>query len=286
MNAAIKFAIRVSVLVIIGGFLSATLARMSPGFGVGDEELDSRLSAASVQSFRNARAQNADWGTFYFRYWSRILHGDLGTSISLQRPVRSLVVERFPETLISVRVGLALGWSLGLGLAIASVISKSALVDAGASLVAGFVLCVPVAALALFCVMARTPGRIVIGIVVFPKVFRFARNLFLRNLHLPHVLMARAKGVRPWRVFVWHISPVAVPQLLALAGITVSTAFTAAIPVESLCDLPGIGQLAWKAALSRDLELLVLLAMIVSFITLIANCCAELLGGTRQAGQA
>ena len=67
----------------------------------------------------------------------------------------------------------------------------------------------------------------------------------------------------------WHILPVAGPQLLALAGVSVSLAFAATIPVEVLCDLPGIGQLAWKAALSRDLVLLVNLTMIVTLITLI-----------------
>jgi ABC-type dipeptide/oligopeptide/nickel transport system permease component len=63
-----------------------------------------------------------------------------------------------------------------------------------------------------------------------------------------------------------------------VAGVTVSMAFTAAIPVEALCDMPGIGQLAWKAALARDLELLVMLTMIVTTVTLLANSGAELLG--------
>jgi ABC-type dipeptide/oligopeptide/nickel transport system permease component len=53
-------------------------------------------------------------------------------------------------------------------------------------------------------------------------------------------------------------------------------AFAAAIPVEVVCDLPGIGQLAWKAALSRDLGLLVNLTMVVTVITLAANSAAEL----------
>ena len=42
--------------------------------------------------------------------------------------------------------------------------------------------------------------------------------------------------------------------------------------------MPGIGQLAWKAAFARDLELLVMLTMIVTTVTLMANSAAELLG--------
>jgi ABC-type dipeptide/oligopeptide/nickel transport system permease component len=62
-------------------------------------------------------------------------------------------------------------------------------------------------------------------------------------------------------------------------------ALAASIPVEALCDLPGIGQLAWKAALGRDLELLVILTMIVTFVTLVANSGMELLAsGMRREG--
>ena len=83
----------------------------------------------------------------------------------------------------------------------------------------------------------------------------------------------------------WHVLPVAAPQLFALAGVSVCIAFAAAIPVEVLCDLPGIGQLAWKAALSRDLELLVNLTMIVTLITLLANSAAELVAQPMRAGE-
>ena len=65
--------------------------------------------------------------------------------------------------------------------------------------------------------------------------------------------------------------------MIALAGITVSLALGAAVPVESLCGLPGIGQLAWQAALSRDLPLLVNLTVIVTLVTLLANSSADVM---------
>ena len=92
------------------------------------------------------------------------------------------------------------------------------------------------------------------------------------------MLTARAKGLGNIRVLLWHILPGAAPQLLALAGVSVSLAFTAAIPVEALCDIPGIGQLAWKAALGRDVALLVNLTMIVTLVTIIANSLSEMTG--------
>ncbi len=121
-----------------------------------------------------------------------------------------------------------------------------------------------------------------LALIVFPNVYRYARNLLMRSASQPHVLMAQAKGLGNFRIIVWHILLPAAPQLLALAGVSVSLALTAAIPVEALCDLPGIGQLAWKAALGRDLYLLVNLTMVVTVITLVANSASNFLGEAFQ----
>ena len=44
-----------------------------------------------------------------------------------------------------------------------------------------------------------------------------------------------------------------------------------------MCGLPGIGQLAWQAALSRDLPLLVNLTVLVTLVTLLANSGADVM---------
>jgi peptide/nickel transport system permease protein len=281
-----KHAIRILIVLGLGGFLGATLVRMAPGFGVDEEELDSRLSQESLQAVRESHAGEGNLAGFYVHYLGRLLRGDLGDSQALHEPVRQLLAERFPETLKSVTLGLALGWSTGLALAMVAVLSRTGFTDLVASLMASVLLCIPAAVLALLFVIAQAPGRLVVGLIVFPKIFYYARNLLAQSASLPHVLTARAKGVGSLRVLLWHILPVATPQLLALAGVSVSLAFAAAIPVEVLCDLPGIGQLAWKAALGRDLELLVNLTMIVTLVTLAANSAADLASNPVRAGEA
>jgi peptide/nickel transport system permease protein len=272
------FVTKTLIVVLFGGFMGATLVRFAPGYGVTEEELDSRLNDESIQALRSAHADANNLASFYILYWSRFLHGDFGYSSAMQAPVRQLIADRFPERLKSVGTGLVVGWALGLGLAIASLTTRSVTVDLGASLLAAITLCTPAAVMALLCVIVRAPGRLVVSSIIFPKVFQYARNLLFRSAGLPHVLTANAKGLGKSRILLRHILPIAGPQLLALGGITVSMAFAAAIPIEALCDMPGIGQLAWKAALGRDIELLVILTMIVTTITLLANSAAELLG--------
>jgi peptide/nickel transport system permease protein len=278
MNSLFKRATKTILIVFIAGLMGATLVRFAPGYGVTEEELDSRLNGDSLRALRLSHAPPGNLISFYVQYGSKLLHGDLGFSSAMREPVRQLIAERFPETMKSVGFGVVLGWAVGLSFAILSVAARSATVDFGISLVATIALCTPAAALALLCVIAQAPGRLVIAAIVFPKVFQYACNLLLRSANLPHVLAASARGLTPSRIFLTHILPVAAPQLLAVAGVTVSMAFTAAIPVEVLCDMPGIGQLAWRAALARDLELLVMLTMIVTTVTLLANSTAELLG--------
>jgi peptide/nickel transport system permease protein len=269
---------RIALTVVLGGLLGATLVRVAPGFGVDEQELDSRLSRESIQALRQTQPGSQHLAAFYFRYITRLLHGDLGVSRSLQRPVVELLKERTPETAKSVALGLSLGWTIGLSLAIAVVMSRSWGLDLFASLLGAALLCLPAAVLALLFLIAQMPGRLVLALIVFPNIFRYSRNLLLRSAASPHVLTARAKGLGNFAILFWHILRPAAPQLLALAGVSVSIAFTAAIPVEALCDLPGLGQLAWKAALSRDLYLLVTLTMIVAVVTLVANSLSDLLG--------
>jgi peptide/nickel transport system permease protein len=276
---------RLVAVMLLGGLLGATLVRVAPGFGTDESDLDGRLSSASIQALRQSNANHENIAIFYFHYLGRLVHGDLGMSRTLGQPVRQLLADRLPETLKSVGLGLALAWTLGLSLALAAVVSKKSYIDLFGSFLAGILLCIPAAVLAILFVITRAPARLALGLIVFPRIFTYARTLLFRTASLPHVLTARAKGIGNARVLCWHILPVAAPQLFALAGVSVSLAFAAAIPVEALCDLPGIGQLAWKAALGRDLELLVILTMIVTAVTLTANSASDLLGHVSHAGE-
>jgi peptide/nickel transport system permease protein len=146
-------------------------------------------------------------------------------------------------------------------------------------------LCIPSAVLALAFFVWRAPASGAIALVVFPRVFRYARNLLARSYESPHITTALAKGLGPGRIFFGHVLPVSAGPLLALAGVSVSMALGAAIPVEALCGIPGIGQLALQAALGRDLPLLVTLTILVTTVTLTANLAADL-AISRRAGAA
>jgi peptide/nickel transport system permease protein len=267
----------IAALVLVGGLLSATLVRMAPGFDSDERELDPSLNADSVQALRSARAGEHNVLHFYASYLRGALHGDLGSSHALGQPVSTLLRERWPVTLRIAGIGLLLGWLLASTLAFSASLWRRPLYEMLGTTLSGAFLCIPAAVLALISVILNTPGYLAIALIVFPKIYRYECNLLVKAYGLPHITAARARGLGELRILAWHVLPVAGPQLIALAGITISLALGASIPVESLCGLPGIGQLAWQAALSRDLPLLVNLTVLVTLVTLLANSGADVM---------
>jgi|SRR6266702_525005 len=266
--------------VLLGALAAATLVRVAPGFGVDAQQLDSRLSHDSVEALRAQRTTNSNILHFYVHYLDAAIHGDFGTSQTFNRPVRELVVERFPSTVRLVGFGLIAGWLLACTLAFSAALFKSPGYDFFSGTISSVFLCIPSALLALFFVIWRAPAYAAVALVVFPKIFRYARNVLSQNYDSPHVLMARAKGLTPLRILLFHVAPVSAAPLVALAGVSVNLGLSAAIPIEALCGIPGIGQLAWQAALGRDLTLLVTLTLLVASLTLIANTVSDLLNGS------
>jgi peptide/nickel transport system permease protein len=266
-----------TITVLLAAFLAACLVRMAPGFASDPNQLDPRLSAATIQALRAERTRNGNVVSFYFHYLSGAVHGELGRSQLFHRPAVELIRERAGTTAKLVIFGLFSGWTLALALASAVLLLRHSPVTFSATLLAGFFLCVPAAVLALAFVLLRAPAWLAIALVVFPKIFSYARNLLVQAQQLPHVITARAKGLGPARVLAWHILPVTAAQTIALAGISVSMAVGAAIPIESLLSIPGLGQLAWEAALGRDLPLLVGITLVVVTVTLAANAASDFL---------
>jgi peptide/nickel transport system permease protein len=276
-----KLARHASVLVatvLLGGLLSAILVRLAPGFDVDETQLDPRLNAESIHAIREARLAERNILQFYFHSLERALHGDLGTSISLQQPVSTLLRERGPITLRLVGMGLLLSWTFAMAMALTAAWLRITAYDALNTMLSGAFLCIPAAVLALLSVLWNVPGSLAIALIVFPSIYRYSRNLLAKVFTMPHITMARAKGLSELRILFWHVVPVVAPQLLAVAGISVSIAVGAAIPVEALCGFAGVGQLAWQAALSRDLPLLMNITVLVTLVTLLANSGADVIG--------
>lgn len=272
--------LRLVTVMLMASFMGAMLMRIAPGFSSDDQELNSGLSAQSIQAIRRAHLMDADIPHFYAQYIGSLVRGDLGISRSLNQPVKQLLRERLPVTLVNLAFALAMGWVLGLALAIGTELWDVPALNFFANALSGTFISTPAAALALVFLLLRWPAAFAAALLVFPKIFRYAQNLLQQSSEMPHVLTARAKGAGALRVLAWHVAPIALPQIIALVGVSISIGIGVLLPIEVVSDVAGIGQLAWQAAQARDLPLLVNLTMVVTFVTV----CATLISDAAQRG--
>jgi peptide/nickel transport system permease protein len=272
--------LRLMAVMLMASFAGAMLMRIAPGFSSDDQELNSGLSAQSIQAIRRAHLADSDIPHFYAQYIASLVRGDLGTSRSLNQPVKELLRERLPTTLANLAFALAGGWLLGLALAIVAQTWAVPALSFLANGLSGTFISTPAAAMAMVFLLLRWPPAFAAALLVFPKIYRYTQNLLQQSSEMPHVLTARAKGAGPWRVLAWHVAPTAFPQIIALVGVSISIGIGVLLPIEVVTDVPGIGQLAWQAAQARDLPLLVNLTMVVTFVTV----CATLISDAAQQG--
>ena len=273
------------VVLLISGLLAATLVRMAPGFGMDERMLDVRLGSGSLQAIERQGVENSNILNYYGRYLRQLSRGDLGVSRSNGRPVRELLSERLVLSLQSVASGLGLAWMAALSVVAILELAHRGVNEALASLVAGALLCTPAALVALACVYIGATPAAAIAVILFPRIFRYVRDVVRQAGAAPHVMTAHAFGLHPARILAVHVVPPVLPELLALAGISVSMALGSMIPVEALCDSPGVGQLVWQAAMARDLPVLVNVTLLLTALTIAANLLADTARFARE-GQA
>lgn len=268
---------RMIALVLLAGLASALLVRFSPGTLVDERELDPRMSQETLAALRAKRVAENSFGAGFLQYLQGAMHGDLGESTSRNAPIADLLAQNALPTLRRLSMGLAGAWLVGLGMAVLVARYRRAwVVESVSSMVAGTLLSLPAAVLAYFCLAAGVAVETVLTLVLVPRVFRFSRNLLVQAYGSSHIDMARARGISETRILFGHVFRGAAPQLIALIAASLSMAVGAIIPIEAICDAAGLGRLAWQAAMSRDLPLLVNLTMVIALVTTAAMAVAEL----------
>ena len=280
---------RVAALTILSGLFSALMMHYAPGSQVDERELDLHLNQQSLAAIRSEKATEANLGHALTQYAGGLLRGDLGYSPSKNASVNELIRNNAPATAHELLFGLTGSWLVALGLAIpfgTSIAHK--IFDGSTALAAGLLLSLPTALLAYLCLSASSLAgagvELVFVLALAPRIFRVVKNLLVEAYHASPVQMCRALGMTEFRILIRQVLPSVAPSLLALAATSVAMALGVAIPIESICDVAGLGRLAWQAALSRDLFLLVNLTMLMALTTTTAMAVAEAIRGSSQAG--
>lgn len=249
--------VAIVLLVILG---STVLVRFAPGYLSDAREMDSRYAATARNELASETARSRSISQMVGAEIGGWIRGDFGTSRQFDVPVSELIGARIAVSGVLLLRGIGLGWVAALCAALIASLRRKASI--AWQIPATVLLAIPTAALATFCLLADSGGPVlVMALLLAARDFKFLDQALRKAWLEPHLLHARAQGIRAWRLLVAHLVPALAPQFGALASLSIVTALSALVPVEVIFNVPGLGQLAWNAALNRDLP--VLLAVMI-----------------------
>ncbi len=265
--------------VLASGFLASALVRYSPGFDIDENAWNPQISAATLAAAHARREYENRLPLFYARYIAKALQGNLGESDSFHVPVTELLRQRAGVTAQLMAVGVLGGLLLGAVLAWVAVWPRHTALEVTAVSVSGLLLAVPPAVLALAFFLREAPLGIAVILAILPRVFGTMRALWSDLYNSGALLAARSRGMAPWLLARRYVLRPATSQLIALGGVAIVMAFGVLIPIEAICGVPGVGQLTWQAASSRDLPLLCGLALIITLVVAAVAAFGDLIEG-------
>lgn len=224
----------------------------------------------------------------YHRFLSRLLRGDLGTSLVDRRPVARKIVTALPTTLLLNVLALLLVYLMGVPLGLYQARYAGTAFDRWTTAVTFVAFGVPSFWVATMAVNYLTSpsydlsvGRLFWPVLclAYPSwayVSRHLRAAALEELLQPYVMTARMKGLSEHRVLWRHVFRNAAFPLITMLGGLLPALLAGSVVIERIFNLPGMGQLLFDAALGRDWPVLSALVMINGLLTIIGLLVADL----------
>ena len=287
-------------------FLAFALVRAAPGDSLaaqGESGLHAGgASAAQMREYRHLMGLDEPLLAGYGRWLSHLLRGDLGDSFRDGRPVREVLAEALPVTLLLSVLSLLLGYLLAIPIGVFSGARPGGLLDRAFSSLVFLFYSLPLQWVALLLVVAaggtRWPiqglhaegarsatdllAHLVLPVLCLSYgslavVSRYLRSSMLQEMGQDYVRTARAKGLSEAAVVLRHALPNALLSLITLFGLTFPALVSGAVIVERVFGLPGMGRLTFDAVLGRDVPVLMGVITLGGVLTLLGMLASDLL---------
>lgn len=238
----------------------------------------------------------------YGTWASGALRGDLGTSLFGERDVVGTILQRVPATLsltlLSVVFSLAISIPAGIVAARRQGSAVDRLVTLGASLgiaipnfwlammlILLFSIWMPLLPATGYVPFSESPlewfrhialPAFALGTASAAETTRQLRSALVEVLDQDYVRTAHAVGLRHRTVIAKHALKNAAIPVVTVLGLQMSLLLGGSIVVEQVFGIPGIGQLALRSVLERDLPMIQGIVVVAAVIVLIVNLLVDL----------
>ena len=286
------------VVVLIGiSFFTFLLTYLAPGDPAQIMLTSSGVmpTESAVAALREQMGFNDPFFVQYFRWLGNALHGDFGTSFSLNKPVVDLLLVRLWPTLKLALFSMILMLVISVPLGMLSAVKKDSWVD---NLVRGvtflgvsipnfwvglllmLVFCVKIKIFPVICsggdFVSMVLPAVTLAIAMSAKYTRQVRTAILEELSQDYVIGARARGV-PERKILWrNVFPNSLLPLITMLGLSIGSLLGGTAVVEVIFSYPGLGNLAVSAITSNDYNLIQGYVLWVALIYMVINLIVDI----------
>ncbi len=283
--------------------LTFFLVRAAPGDPFSDEK---KIPEASREEIKAFYGLDLPVWQQYLRFLGNLARLDPGYSYSHPGySVAEIIAGHFPVTLAYAVPGFLLALAIGIPLGSIAAIRHGRFGDWVASGFAMVGICLPtfvigpLLALLFGGVFGILPPvgwmsaarfstafpawsylilpALTLAILYAAFVTRLSRSGLIETLRSDFVRTARAKGLSSRRILWRHALPVSLLPVINFLGPALAGMLTGSFVIETLFNIPGLGQFFIEAAINRDYPLLLGLVVFYAALILVLNLAVDLL---------
>ncbi len=285
------------------------LINLVPGSPVTDLAFNPRTSQEDIERIEKNLGLDKPVYVRYVVWVGNLLQGDMGISMKTYRPISNTILEKMPNTLLLTGTALILSLLISIPVGVYAAVKRNSVFDntSTAASVAGF--SVPTFWLGLLLILIfavrfnewglpslpaggthdlRDGGGVLDRIrhLILPAAAlafvqtaawtRYIRSQMLEVLNQDYMRTATAKGLKEYLVVFRHGLRNAILPMVTLLGIAIPDLFGGALIIESIFNWPGMGLLAFNAALNKDYTLILGITVFVSILVILGNLIADI----------
>jgi peptide/nickel transport system permease protein len=260
-------------------------------------------TVADIAALRHQLGLDQSLPVQYGLFVERAVRGDFGTSIFLNRPALSAIVERAEPTFFLTVFAILIATMIALPLSMLAAYWRGSWFDQFATTLSMLAASVPSfwLGLLLIQVFAVKYGwfpvsgyggadagfferlrhlllpAVALGTASSAIITRFSRASLLDVLGEDYVRTARSKGMSEVRVVVVHALKNASIPILTIIGLTAALLVSGAVVIETVFALPGVGSLVVSAVLRRDYPVIQATLVVISGLYVLINFLIDML---------
>jgi peptide/nickel transport system permease protein len=238
----------------------------------------------------------------YARWLGGVLHGDLGESIRINKPVGELILEKLPVTAELAGLAIIIALLIGVPAGVLSAVKNGSWIDYAANVFALWGLSTPNFWLGFLLILLFSvklgllpasgyvsPGEdlaqnlramimpaFVLGNAIAAVMMRHTRSAMLQVLGMDYVRTARAKGLAERVVVLKHALRNALIPVVTLGALEFGQLLSGAVLTEQVFTIPGFGKLIVDAVFNRDYAVVQGVVLCTATAYIVLNLCADI----------